>query len=150
MKLNALFNKAVIRAGLALAVMAFAIPTYAASKGDIKKGGQILMEMSAIRTIADAEAVKPGATIAMACSKCKSVVVMQRHFQDKNRSFLAPGTKHGCPGCKSEITVVGEGKGKERVIKHTCKACGDDSAFCCATSKNTGPTKGMEKKKGKK
>jgi transcription elongation factor Elf1 len=54
---------------------------------------------------------------------------------------------HACPGCNSTITVTGHGKGKEMVLKHSCGACGDDSAFCCATKPGSGATKGMEKEK---
>ena len=47
---------------------------------------------------------------------------------------------HACAGCNSTITVVGHAKGDITELKHSCKVCGDDSAFCCAT-------KGMEKEK---
>ena len=152
MKLNALFNKAVVRTVLALTVLAFAAPTFAASK----KGARSFSEkMTAIKTVADAEAVKPGDRIAMACAKCKTILVSvvkkpvrgAAYFSGDGKKPTNLVAKHGCPGCKSEITVKGVGKGKERVIKHTCTACGDESAFCCVTRKGAGPTKGMEKKK---
>ena len=53
---------------------------------------------------------------------------------------------HACAGCKSTIEVVGVQKGAHTELKHSCKACGDDSAFCCATKPGSGSTKGMEKK----
>lgn len=156
MKLNALFNKAVTRSVLALTVLAFVTPTFAApKKGVPKKGGQILKEMTAIRTLKDVEALKPGDTVAMACSKCQTIWVSQVKKNAKGAEIQKAGGKkptqlvgkHQCPGCKSEITVQGVGKGKERVIKHTCKSCGDKSAFCCATKAGAGATKGMDKKK---
>jgi hypothetical protein len=45
------------------------------------------------------------------------------------------------------LTVVGHAKGDITELKHSCKACGDDSAFCCATKPGGGATKGMEKEK---
>ena len=53
---------------------------------------------------------------------------------------------HACAGCNSTLTVTGHAKGDITELKHSCKACGDDSAFCCATTKDAKATKGMEKK----
>jgi uncharacterized coiled-coil protein SlyX len=54
---------------------------------------------------------------------------------------------HACAGCKSTLTVVGVQKGAHTELKHSCGACGDDSAFCCATKPGSGATKGMDKEK---
>jgi hypothetical protein len=54
---------------------------------------------------------------------------------------------HACAGCNSTLTVVGVQKAAHLELKHTCKACGDDSAFCCATKPGSAATKGMEKEK---
>ena len=59
---------------------------------------------------------------------------------------MTVGEKQRCPGCNSTIEVIWVGKGKHDIVKHTSKACGDDSVFCCATKPGTGATKGMEKK----
>ena len=52
---------------------------------------------------------------------------------------------HGA-AAQTTITVTGHAKGDITELKHSCKACGDDSAFCCATTKSAKPTEGMEKK----
>jgi hypothetical protein len=52
---------------------------------------------------------------------------------------------HACTGCNSTLTVTGHAKGDITELKHSCAACGDDSAFCCATKSGSGATKGMEK-----
>ena len=46
------------------------------------------------------------------------------------------------------VGVEGHGLDKQNhgTVKHVCKSCGDDSAFCCATKRGGGATKGMEKK----
>ena len=93
-----------------------------------------------------------GETVAMVCTKCRTVLLSQ---VDKKKSFLFwfnPKTKHECPGCGGEFAMndvpAGEG-GKVSATEyvHTCSKCGDDSAFCCATKPGSGPTKGMEKEK---
>jgi hypothetical protein len=88
--------------------------------------------------------LKTGDTVAMVCAKCKNVAVTRVEKQ-RGREFLVPGTKHGCAGCGSEITVVGQRMDQKEIVKHVCKSCGDDSAFCCATRSGSA-TKGMEKK----
>lgn len=99
-----------------------------------------------IATKAQADAVKPGDQIAMVCAKCKTLKVTLVTQDLKTKTKLITGEKHLCDGCKSTITVVGSKAGNTEVIKHVCQACGDDSAFCCATTKTAGSTKGMEKK----
>lgn len=94
----------------------------------------------------DAEAVKPGDSIAMVCAKCKNVAVTLVTQDTKTKEKLVPGTKHLCDGCKGTITVVGSKAHNTEVIQHVCSKCGDDSAFCCATTKSGGQTKGMERK----
>jgi hypothetical protein len=107
------------------------------------KGGQVLMRQ--ITTPADAEALKPGDSITMVCTKCKSVMLHNVTTEKGHIQAVTVGSKHLCPGCDSTITVVGTGKGKHDQVKHTCARCGDDSVFCCATKPGTGATRGMEK-----
>lgn len=115
-----------------------------------KGGGTKLLELSGINTPAQAEALKPGDAIAMACAKCKSVQVTYVTTESKEHvKKLIPGEKHLCPGCQSTIEVVGHGKAKHDVVKHVCAKCGDASAFCCATKAGTGPTPGMTDKEKK-
>jgi hypothetical protein len=104
-----------------------------------------------IETLADAEAVEAGDSIAMACPKCKTISVTLVTQDTKTKTKLVAGEKHLCPGCNSSVTVVGSKAHNKQVLKHVCKVCGDESAFCCVTKPGGDPTKGMEKDKvGKK
>jgi len=110
------------------------------------KGGPHMRHLMSIDNEAQAEALKPGDAIAMVCAKCKSVMVHNVSTEKGHVKVMTVGEKHLCPGCNSTITVVGTGKGKHDVVKHTCDKCGDVSVFCCATKPGSGSTKGMEKK----
>ena len=86
------------------------------------------------------------AQIAMACAKCKSVVIaVKRDVATKpgHGTVEQLMTVDQCPGCGGKMTVRGD---KQTAMVHTCSKCGDDSAFCCATKPGSGSTKGMEKK----
>ena len=107
------------------------------------KGAEHLQHLNSPKK---AETLKKGDTIAMVCAKCKNVAVM-RVEKERGREFLRPGTKHTCASCSSEVTVVGQRMDQKEIVKHVCKACGDDSAFCCATKRGGGKTEGMEKEK---
>jgi hypothetical protein len=113
------------------------------SAAERMKGGQIMMKQ--ITTPAQAEALKPGDSLTMVCSMCKSVMLHNVNTEKGHIKVMTVGEKHMCPGCESTITVVGTGKGKHDEIKHTCQKCGNDSVFCCATKPGAGTTKGMEK-----
>ncbi len=125
----------------------------AANAADQVKGAQKLVELNKVKTVGDIEALKVGDTFAMACAKCETILVKEVVSTAKGAEVLAAnGTptkvlgKHLCPGCGSTMEVVGHGKTKESKITHTCGACGDTSAFCCATKSGSSATKGMEKK----
>jgi len=112
-----------------------------------KGGAGELMSLKPITTRAEAEALKPGDTIAMACIKCKSIMV---HNVAKERGqgtakVMTVGEKHLCPGCNTYIETVGRGKGAKDEIRHVCEKCGEGSVFCCATEPGSGATKGMKK-----
>jgi hypothetical protein len=84
--------------------------------------------------------------IAMACVKCKSVVVtVKRNLTTKPSGGTVDElmTVDRCPGCAGKMVARGD---KQTQMVHTCSKCGDDSAFCCATHLGDKPTKGMEKK----
>jgi hypothetical protein len=112
------------------------------------KGGEHLMMLNQpITTQAQVDALKPGDSIAMVCSKCKTVSTEFVTKESKgNVTLMTPGETHLCPGCGSVVKVVGVGKGASAQINHVCTMCGSDSMFCCATSTNSAPTTGMEKK----
>lgn len=117
------------------------------SAAEATKGGQKLVQLNAIKTTEAAESLQRGDMIAMVCSKCKSITVtyVGPRTGKATAPFMTVGEKHLCPGCSSTIEVVGHGKDKKAEVRHLCKACGDDSAFCCATKPANKPTKGMEK-----
>jgi len=107
---------------------------------------------SLLRTQEQAAKVTQGGTVAMVCSKCRTVLVSE---SDKKKGFLAwfgLKTKHECAGCGGEFSMkdvpAGQG-GKLSVAEyfHTCSKCGDDSTFCCAIKSGRSPTKGMERKR---
>lgn len=87
-----------------------------------------------IKTKKDLDALPASSRIAMACSKCKSVVTMS-----KKEAATKPGhgtvdeeiMVHQCPGCGGKIAT--KASGKETELTHVCSKCGDDSAYCCAT-----------------
>lgn len=90
--------------------------------------------------------LRKGDTVAMACTKCKTVLV-STVGQPRNRFYIPLEHQHYCPGCKSTITTTSIGLSSIQEIKHTCKECGDDSVFCCATQRGASPTEGMELEK---
>src|SRR5262245_45876638 len=146
-------SKKILGTAMALLLaMAAWLPT-STNAADQVKGGKKLMEMKKVKTIGDIEALKPGDTFAMACAKCETIMVKEVISTAKGAEVLAADGKptkligkHLCPGCGSTIEIVGQGRAKESKITHTCGACGDTSAFCCATKPGGGGTKGMEKK----
>lgn len=111
------------------------------------KGYERSLQMRGITTRAQAEALKPGDSIAMVCTKCKSVAVQTVTIEKGHIKHVIPGEKHLCPGCNSYIKVVGVGKESKNELRHVCDTCGDSSAFCCATKLGEAVTKGMEKEK---
>lgn len=117
------------------------------------KGSEHLLMLQGIGTKQEVDALKADDSLAMVCAKCKTVTVARVKQGVKGAQLLMEGFQpkemigtHACKGCKSTLTVVGHGKGDITELKHSCGACGDDSAFCCATKSGDGKTKGMEKK----
>ncbi len=111
------------------------------------KGAEHLMMLNAITTPEQVEALKPGDTIAMACPKCKTIIVEKVTTEKGHITTMTPGEVHLCSGCQSSIVTVGTGKTAHNELKHVCKKCGSDTVFCCATTKDAPPTKGMETEK---
>jgi hypothetical protein len=136
-------NKFGIASALAtLVALTVAFPSNSQA-ADQRKGGQLLMELNSPKK---AEALQPGDTVAMACAKCKSVVVERVTTEKGHIKLVTPGEKHLCPGCNSFIEVVGRGKQAKDEVRHVCGKCGDKSAYCCATKAGAGGTEGMDKK----
>ena len=140
-------TKISLSSGLALG-LAFAawLPAHA-NAAEQMKGAEHLVHLQGIKTKAEADALKPGDTMAMVCTKCKTAIIERVTVEKGHIKHLTPGEKHLCTGCNSYITVVGTGKQAKDEVKHVCEKCGEDSAFCCATKPGSGATKGMEKEK---
>lgn len=148
-------NKTILGTAMAFGLaMAAGLPNTANAGEQMKpmKGAEHLLMLQGINTKQEADALKPDDTIAMVCAKCKTVWVTRVKQGVKGAQLLMEGGQpkeligtHACAGCKSTLTVVGHAKGDITELKHSCKACGDDSAFCCATKPGSA-TKGMEKK----
>ncbi|SRR6266480_2083948 len=153
---NSILTKFSLSSGLA-AALAFAawLPTTASATDQMKpmKGAEHLLMLQGINTKQELDSLKSSDTIAMVCAKCKTVWLTRvkqgtkgaQILNEKGQPTELVGT-HACKGCNSTLTVVGHAKGDIVELKHSCKACGDDSAFCCATKPGSAPTKGMEKK----
>jgi len=153
-------KKNLVRAGVAIAMtLAASLPTTASAADETKpmkpmKGGEhMLMLNNKIETTQDLDALKTDDSIAMVCVKCKTVWVTRVKQGVKGAQLLMENDRpteligtHACKGCNSTLTVVGHAKGDITELKHSCKACGDDSAFCCATKPGSGATQGMKKK----
>ena len=144
---NNILSTFTLSSGLAIALAFAAWPSGSVQAAEELKGYERSLQMRDINTRAQAEALKPGDSIAMVCVKCKSVAVEYVTVEKGHIKHVMPGMKHLCPGCNSYITVVGNGKDATRKVTHTCGSCGDASAFCCATKPGEATTKGMEKEK---
>jgi hypothetical protein len=148
-----IMNKTILTCAVALALAA-SLPLTARAADQMKpmKGGEHQL-MLGIKTKQEVDVLKTDDSIAMVCAKCKTVWVTRvkqgvkgaQILNEQGRPTELIGT-HACKGCNSTWTVVGHAKGDITELKHSCNACGDDSAFCCATKPGSGATKGMEKK----
>ena len=94
-----------------------------------------MMKMTQIKTQAEAEALKPGDSIAMVCSMCKYVTVHPVGNDKSHIQMMTAGNTHTCSVCGGKVTVKGTGKGqgKHQEVKHVCSKCGDDAMFVVAT-----------------
>ena len=137
-----------------IACAAFALALTASAAEDMKpmKGGEHMLMLKEVKTTQEVNALKTGDTMAMVCAKCKTVWTSRVKQGVKGAQVLAEGGQpvevigtHACKGCNSTLTVVGHAKGDITELKHSCNACGDTSAFCCAAKSSGGATKGMEK-----
>ena len=135
-----------LRTVIIIAVGLVTLASTQVNAADVGVKGRPPYKWAPVVTKADVDAVKPGDSIAMVCAKCKTLTVTLVTQDSKTKTKLIPGEKHLCEGCNSTIEVIGSKAHNKEIIKHVCKACGDDSAFCCATKLSGGPTEVMEKK----
>ena len=106
------------------------------------------MNMNHIKTQAEADALKPGDSMSMTCTKCKSVMVQKVGTDKAHIKMMTIGEKTACADCGGTVEVVGTGKGegKNQEVKHVCSKCGDDAMFCSATKPGSGAMPGMKMK----
>jgi hypothetical protein len=160
MKTNKAVSKNILGTAMVLALaMAALLPLNTRGGDDTKpmkpmKGGEHMLMLKEVKTKEDVDALKTDDSLAMVCAKCKTVWVSRVKQGVKGGQLLMEGGQpkeligtHACAGCNSTMTVVGVQKGAHTELKHSCGACGDDSAFCCATKPGSGMTHGMEKDK---
>ena len=159
--MNTIIKKSLLSAGMAImVVVGVLLPARASAANDEKpmkpmKGGEHQRMLQGVNTKEELDSLKTEDSIAMVCAKCKTVWVTRVRESVKGGQLLKEGGqtssevigKHACKGCNSTLTVVGVPKESHLELKHSCGACGSDSAFCCATRSGSGPTKGMEKDK---
>ncbi len=126
-------NKVGLCAGLVVALTTVVWMPISTKAAEQMKGAEHLLNLQGIKTQAEADALKPGDTMAMVCAKCKSVVVHNVTTEKGHVKTMAVGEKHLCPSCDSTITIVGVGHRARDEVKHVCGKCGSNSAFCCAT-----------------
>lgn len=107
------------------------------------------MELKAIKTVADTQAVEVGDSIVMSCPKCKNswVTVVEAPTKTGAKPDSRVEERHDCPGCEHKNVTVGHGKAKTDKVIHTCKMCGSEDAFCCVMKKGDKATLGMTKEK---
>ncbi|MEM6467968.1 MAG: hypothetical protein AAF802_00255 [Planctomycetota bacterium] len=94
-----------------------------------------MTKMTHIKTRAEAEALKPGDSIAMVCSMCKIVTVYPVGNDKSHVEMMTVGNTHTCSSCSGKVTVKGTGKaeGRHQEVKHVCGKCGEDAMFVVAT-----------------
>lgn len=140
-------SKIILTAGLALSLaLAVWLPIAShAAEPEVKKDTEMKgmphpMTMNHIKTQAEAEALKPGDSMSMTCSKCKYVTVQKVGTDNAHVKMMTIGEKSTCVSCGGDVTVVGTGKGegKNEEVKHVCSSCGDDAMFCTATKPGSG------------
>ena len=121
---------------------------------DPAAGAQAPTHLNHIKTQTEAEALKPGDSMSMTCSKCKEVMVQKVGTDKSHVKMMTVGEKLTCGACAGSVEVVatGKGEGKDAEVKHVCSKCGDDAMFCSATKPGSGAMggmKGMDKDKMK-
>ncbi len=154
-KITALFALAVLQTGAVFTAAAQETkdkPAGAASAAKPAKDAGAeppmadMTHMNHITTQAQAEALKPGDSMSMTCSKCKHVMVQEVTADNAHVKMMTVGEKVTCGACDGTVEVVatGKGEGKNAEVKHVCSKCGDDAMFCAATTSGSGSMKGMK------
>ena len=132
-----LFGRVGIAFGLAVVAavaVGWSVVAYAADNQHGDHKDHAVKHLGHISTLAEAEALKPGDTIAMACSKCKHIMLQHVTEDNSHLKLMTIGAKHKCV-CGGDVSVVGTGRGeaKKEDVNHVCTKCGDDAMFVCAS-----------------
>lgn len=141
-------NTLAINSGLAVA-LAFGTwssgPVHAAQDVKTTPPPAHMDHMDHITTQAQAEALKPGDSMSMTCSKCKHVMVQKVTAGKAHVKMMTVGEKFTCASCGGSVEVVatGKGTGKDAEVKHVCSKCGEDAMFCAATRRGKPAMKDM-------
>ena len=145
---NSILSKMSLSSGLAVA-LAFAVGLPGAARAaEHEKGAHAMTHMQHITTQAQAEALKPGDSMAMTCAKCKDVMVQKVTTDKAHVKMMTVGEKLKCScGGNVEVVATGKGSGKNAEVKHVCSKCGDDAMFCTATKPGSGAMKDMDHEK---
>lgn len=80
-----------------------------------------------------ATGLRPGAKLAMACTKCKTVQVRDVDKKGTYLDWFTSGVKHACPGCRGYYEYGERRFGFRGAYVHNCSKCGDKSMYCCST-----------------
>ena len=145
---NNVLRKISLSSGLAVALTVAAwLP--GARAADHDKAAHNMTQMQHITTQAQAEALKPGDSMSMTCTKCKSVMVQKVTADKAHVKMMTVGEKVMCHACDGTVEVVatGKGEGKNAEVKHVCSKCGDDAMFCSAVKPGMGSMKDMPMEK---
>jgi hypothetical protein len=131
-----------------LAVLAAAFSPMTATAQVRGEGASKMIQLKPIRSTADINAVQAGDTVVMSCPKCTNtwVSVIGKPAKTGASPEKQVFQRHACPGCETKLITEGNGKQARDVIKHVCKNCGSEDAFCCVMKKGAAPTPGMDKK----
>jgi hypothetical protein len=145
---HSILSQISLSSGLAVA-LAFAVWLPGAARAaEHEKAAHDMMHMKHITTQAQAEALKPGDSMAMTCTKCKDVMVQKVTTDKAHVKMMTVGEKVKCScGGNVEVVATGKGKGKNAEVKHVCSKCGDDAMFCSATKPGSGAMKDMDHQK---
>ena len=143
-----ILSKISLRSAIALA-LAFAVWLPGATRAaEPVKGAHDMLHMQHIMTQAQAEALQPGDSMSMTCTKCKSVMVQKVTADKAHVKMMTVGEKVKCScGGTVEVVATGKGTGKDAEVKHVCSKCGDDAMFCTAVKPGTGAMKDMDHEK---
>lgn len=144
-----LLSKISLGSGLAIALALAVGLTGTARAAEHKMAASDMQHMQHITTQAQAEALKPGDSMSMTCTKCKDVMVQRVTTGNAHVKMMTVGEKTKCGGCDGTVEVVatGKGTGKDAEVKHVCSKCGDDAMFCSATKPGSGAMNDMGKMK---